>query len=69
MQEIRNDSQAKYGDSELNHLGERPQKEREEREQLDNQRTEAENFPEGDDNLIDREEISQKKVRIRVFFS
>ena len=52
---MRNDSQ--YCDSELNHL----------REQLDNQRAEVENFPEGDDYLTDREESSQEKVSIRVF--
>ncbi|GBB93442.1 hypothetical protein RclHR1_21720003 [Rhizophagus clarus] len=64
LQEVRNDSQAKYCDSELNHLGERSQK----REQLDSQRAEVENFPKGDDNLIDREEISQKKDEIDTFF-
>ena len=64
LQEMQNDSQVKYCDSELNHLGERSQK----REQLDNQKAEVENFPEGDDYLIDREEISQKKVQIQVLF-
>ena len=69
LQEIRNDSRAKYGDLELNRLEECPQKDQEEREQLNNQRTEAENFPEGDYNLIDREEISQKRCVYEFFFA
>ncbi|CAG8494170.1 13221_t:CDS:10 [Acaulospora colombiana] len=55
---------AEYFDSELNHLGESSKK----REQLDNQRVEVENFPEGDDYLTDPEEISQKKDEIDTFF-
>jgi len=63
LEEMRNDSQAQYCDSELNLLGECSQ-----REQLDNQRAEVENFPEGDDYLTDREEISQKKVWVDTSF-